>query len=47
MLMVSAIVIGAILCCLCVVPFMYGFAAEFLKMRREGRRPRLRIFNEE
>lgn len=41
------IIIGAILCCLFVVPFMYGFVTEFFKMRRQGRQPRLRIFDEE
>ena len=42
-----AIVIGAILCCLFVIPFLYGFVTEFLKLRRQGRQPHLRIFNEE
>ena len=40
------IIIGAILCCLFVIP-LYGFVTEFLKQRREGRQPRLRIFDEE
>jgi len=40
------IIIGVILCCLFVIPFLYGFVTEFLKMRRQGRKPRLRIFNE-
>jgi hypothetical protein len=41
------IIIGGILCLLVVIPFMQGFVAEFFKMRREARQPRLRIFDEE
>jgi hypothetical protein len=40
------VVLGAILC-LIVIAFMHGFVAEFCKMRREARQPRLRIFDEE
>jgi hypothetical protein len=47
MWMTFAIVIGVILCCLFVVPFLYGFVTEFFRTRRQGRQPRLRIFDEE
>jgi len=46
MWMILYIVLGAVLC-LFMVPFMYGFLAEFFKMRRVARQPRLRIFDEE
>jgi hypothetical protein len=43
---IFGIIIGGI-GCLFVVPFLYGFVTELLKARRQGRKPRLRIFNEE
>jgi hypothetical protein len=35
------VTIGVVLCCLRVIPFAYGFVTEFLKMRRQGRKPKL------
>ena len=46
MWMILYIVLGAVLCFV-VMRFMQGFVGEFFKIRRQGRRPRLRIFDEE
>ena len=41
-----AIMFGVAVSGLFVVPFLWGFVTEFLKLRRQGRKPRLRIFDE-
>jgi len=46
MWMILYIVLGAVLCFV-IIRFMQGFLAEFFKMRRQYRQPRLRIFDEE
>jgi hypothetical protein len=40
------IVFGIFVTGLFMVPFLWGFVTEFLKLRRQGRKPRLRIFDE-
>jgi hypothetical protein len=41
-----AIMFGLFVLSLFVIPFVYGFVTAFLKLRRQGRRPRLRVFRE-